>query len=95
MPWLPFRQNQCHCSLKTLAKSGEQDFQICCLTLFDVLTYFNENQQESVVARNCTATQIAIQLIVNTFHKFVRKFFNYGLSFICIGSSNFQYYLRI
>ena len=49
--WLPFQQNPCHCSLKTFAKSGRYDSQICCPTIFDFLAYFDENQQESICCK--------------------------------------------
>ena len=56
-----------NCSLKTFAKSGGEDFPICCLTLLDVETYFDENQQESVCRKKP-------HMIGNTFHKFFREF---------------------
>ena len=33
------------------------------------------------VARNCTATQIAIQFVVGTFYRFFRAVLKYGLKF--------------
>ena len=95
MPWLPFKTKSVSLLLKRFAKSKGEDFQICCLTFFDVLTFSMRINKKAFVARNRTVTQIAIYLIVNIFHKFVREFFNYGLNFICISGFNFRHYLRI
>jgi len=46
MPWSPFPQNRCHCSLKTFAKCGGLVVQICSLAHFGVWTFFDDYQSD-------------------------------------------------
>jgi len=57
--------------------------------------HFSMTINKKAFATRSRTAALAIKLIVGTFHKFFREFFKYGLKFLCNGSFNFWYHLKI